>query len=137
MKRARDFSFSITRPVLVASALTGEHVEKLFRLIDKIQRAAQRRIGTGVLNRAPRRLRRQSAADGFGQTRLKLFYAAQASGMKDRPDLRPPQFVLFVNDPRLINDTYRRYLEARIREAEPYAGLPILMTLRPRGDTEK
>ena len=46
--------------------------------------------------------------------------------------LQPPEFVLFVNDPRLMNETYRRYLEARIRKAEPYPGLPIILTLRPR-----
>ncbi|PYK25848.1 MAG: hypothetical protein DME59_09310, partial [Verrucomicrobia bacterium] len=51
---------------------------------------------------------------------------------KLRDDLAPPEFVLFVNDPRLTTETYRRYLEARIREAEPYPGLPIILTLRAR-----
>jgi GTP-binding protein len=40
--------------------------------------------------------------------------------------------VLFVNDPQLMSEAYRRYLEARIREAEPYPGLPIILTLRAR-----
>jgi predicted GTPase len=43
--------------------------------------------------------------------------------------------VLFVNDPRLLSQSYARYLEARIRDAEAYTGLPIILTLRPR--TEK
>jgi GTP-binding protein len=63
--------------------------------------------------------------------RLKLFYATQAGG-KEEPQLQSLEFVLFVNDPRLMNETYRRYLEARIRRAEPYPGLPITLTLRPR-----
>jgi predicted GTPase len=42
------------------------------------------------------------------------------------------EFVLFVNDPSLMNETYRRYLETRIRKAEPYPGLPIILRLRPR-----
>ena len=46
--------------------------------------------------------------------------------------MQAPEFVLFVNDPRLMNETYRRYLEARIRKAAPYPGLPIILTLRPR-----
>ena len=90
--------------------------------------------------------------------RLKLFYATQpknggllGSGSlgeadqsadrlrekaspfdKSRRNLTPPEFVLFVNDPHLITETYRRYLEARIREAEPYPGLPIVLTARAR-----
>ena len=65
--------------------------------------------------------------------RLKLFYAAQAHGTEDR-QLSPPEFVLFVNEPRLLSETYRRYLEARIREAQPYPGLPIILKLRPRSE---
>jgi GTP-binding protein len=69
--------------------------------------------------------------------RLKLFYAAQAreklaAAAGQNGKVQAPGFVLFVNDPRLLNDTYRRYLEARIREAEPYPGLPIILSLRPR-----
>jgi GTP-binding protein len=63
--------------------------------------------------------------------RLKLFYATQAGGKEER-QLQPLEFVLFVNDPQLINETYRRYLESRIRTAEPYPGLPIVLTLRRR-----
>ena len=63
--------------------------------------------------------------------RLKLFYAAQASGSKVRR-LQTPEIVLFVNDPRLLSRTYARYLEAQIREHVPYPGLPVLLTLRPR-----
>jgi GTPase len=121
-------------PVLVASARTGENVDKLFGHIGKIQRAAQKRIGTGILNRLLRAAFATNPPPMVSNRRLKLFYAAQASGTKDR-HLAPPEFVLFVNDPRLINETYGRYLEARIREAEPYPGLPITVTLRPRSET--
>ena len=65
--------------------------------------------------------------------RLKLFYATQAGKGKERP-LSPPEFILFVNDPRLLPETYRRYLEAQIREVEPYAGLPVILTVRPRSE---
>lgn len=46
--------------------------------------------------------------------------------------LQPLEFVLFVNDPALMTETYRRYLEGRIRETQAYPGLPIIFTLRPR-----
>jgi GTP-binding protein len=121
-------------PVLIASARTGENVDKLFALIAKIQQAAQKRIGTGILNRILRAAFVRNPPPMVSNRRLKLFYATQTSGTKDR-HLAPPEFVLFVNDPRLINETYGRYLEARIREAEPYPGLPITVTLRPRTET--
>jgi GTP-binding protein len=123
-------------PVLVASALTGEHVDKLFRLIEKVQHAAQAHIGTGVLNR---RLQRATAANPppmVSGRRLKIFYAAQASGEGDR-QFQAPEFVLFVNDPKLLGDTYRRYLTARIREIQPYPGLPIILRARPRSGSPR
>jgi GTP-binding protein len=121
-------------PVLVTSSLTGEHVSKLFRLIEKIQRAARQRLGTGVLNRLLRQAFEANPPPTVRTRRLKLFYAAQSKGKEDQP-LGPPEFVLFVNDPRLLSQTYRRYLESYIRQAQPFPGLPILLTLRPRAKT--
>jgi len=118
-------------PVLITSALTGQNVEKLFASIETIQRAARQRIGTGVLNRLLRQAFEANPPPMVKGRRLKLFYATQAGG-KEEPQLQSLEFVLFVNDPRLMNETYRRYLEARIRKAEPYPGLPITLTLRPR-----
>jgi GTP-binding protein len=120
-------------PVLIASARTGENVERLFALIQKIRRAANARIGTGVLNRLLRAAFAANAPPMIGGRRLKLFYATQAGGDTNL-NMAPPEFVLFVNDPRLLNATYRRYLAARIRETQPYIGLPLLLTARPRSE---
>jgi GTPase len=128
--RARLF-FLDYAPVLVASALTGENIDKLFALIEKLRRAAQERIGTGILNRLLRSALAANPPPMISGRRLKLFYAAQASGNREAA-LEPTEFVLFVNEPRLLNETYRRYLEARIRKAHPYPGLPIILTCRPR-----
>src|SRR6184192_4771112 len=118
-------------PVLITSSLTGEHVTKLFGSIEKIQRAAGQRVGTGVLNRLLRQAFEANPPPTIRARRLKLFYAAQSKGKEDQP-LQPPEFVLFVNDPRLLNQTYTRYLEAFIRRAHPFTGLPIILELRPR-----
>ena len=118
-------------PVLIASALTGENIDKLFALIEKVRRAAQERIGTGVLNRLLRSAFAANPPAMISGRRLKLFYAAQASGNPEAT-LEPPEFAIFVNEPRLLTDTYRRYLEARIRKAQSFPGLPIILTLRPR-----
>jgi GTP-binding protein len=68
--------------------------------------------------------------------RLKLFYAAQASGNSEAA-VEPPEFILFVNEPRLLSETYQRYLEGRIRKAQPFPGLPIILTCRPRQETRR
>ena len=133
--RARIFFLNYA-PVLIASALTGENIEKLFEVITKVQRAAQERIGTGVLNRLLRSAFAANPPPMVSGRRLKLFYVAQASGIPEAA-LEPLEFVLFVNDPRLLSEIYRRYLEARIRKAKPYPGLPIILTCRPRQETRR
>ena len=135
-------------PVLITSASTGENVDGLFAKIHKVQHAARKRIGTGVLNRLLGQAFEANPPPLVKGRRLKLFYATQprngglqsaegslgpgSSFNQSRRNLAPPEFVLFVNDPQLTTEAYRRYLEARIREAEPYPGLPIILTLRPR-----
>ncbi len=133
--RARIF-FLDYAPVLIASALTGENIEKLFEVIAKVRRAARERMGTGVLNRLLRSAFAANPPPMVSGRRLKLFYVAQASGIPEAA-LEPLEFVLFVNDPRLLSETYRRYLEARIRKANPYPGLPIILTCRPRQETRR
>jgi GTPase len=123
-------------PVLVASALTGQHVTRLFRIIGKMKREAKVRVGTGQLNRILGAAVAANPPPMVSGKRLKLFYATQTSGPTDSWPLQPPEFVLFVNDPKLLGETYRRYLEGRIRAHQPYEGLPIQLTLRPRTETE-
>jgi GTP-binding protein len=146
--RARIF-FLDYAPVLITSALTGENVEKLFASIEQVQRAARERISTGVLNRLLRQTFDANPPPMVKGRRLKLFYSAQARGKDDpatlevpemrrareRSPIQAPEFVLFVNDTSLINETYRRYLESRIRKMEPYPGVPIILTLRPRTES--
>ncbi|MBA2272205.1 MAG: ribosome biogenesis GTPase Der, partial [Chthoniobacterales bacterium] len=120
-------------PVLIASAATGENVTQLFEMISEIQRAAGIRLGTGVLNRMFRAAMDETLPPTIGNKRLKLFYATQSAGDAERA-IDPPKFILFVNQPKLLGDTYARFLEGRIRQAEPYPGLPVLLTLRARSE---
>jgi GTP-binding protein len=120
-------------PILVASALTGENVDRLFSAIRKIRRGADARIGTGVLNRLLRDAFAANPPPMMHNQRLKLFYATQPRS--EEQTLATPEFVLFVNDPQLLGDTYERYLEAQIREAQPFLGLPLMLNFRPRSET--
>jgi GTP-binding protein len=131
--RAHLFFLSYA-PVLVASARTGENVDQLFRLIKTVRNAAGTRIGTGVLNRLLRAAFEETPPPMIGTRRLKLFYAAQARS-KDEEALPAARIVLFVNQPKLLSDTYSRYLERRIRAAWPLPGLPVLFSYRARTET--
>jgi GTP-binding protein len=121
-------------PVLIASAVTGENVLQLFELITEVKRASGARMGTGVLNRMLRAAFEENPPPMVGTRRLKLFYAAQSKGESERA-IDPPKFILFVNQPKLLSEGYGRYIEGRIRLAEPYPGLPILLTCRPRSES--
>jgi len=119
--------------VLIASAKSGEHVERIFRLLERIRGAAKMHIGTGILNRALRAAVDANPPPMVSGRRLKLLYAAQ-SQTRTHHAIEAPEFVLFVNDDKLLPDPYRRYLEAKIREIKPYPSLPLILTLRPRAD---
>ncbi len=123
-------------PVLVASAATGENVNRLFRLISEIRNAARERIGTGVLNRMMRAAMAETLPPTISNKRLKLFYVTQAAGDPERT-IDPPEFVLFVNEPKLLSDPYARFIERKIREHQPYTGLPVLLTPRARTETRE
>jgi GTP-binding protein len=139
--RARIF-FLEYAPISATSAATGENIDDVFESIETIRHAARQRIGTGILNRLLRQAFEANPPPPVKGRRLKLFYVTQTSGkqvhrseervVRQDRDLQVPELVLFVNDPSLINETYRRYLEARIRKTEPYPGLPIILTLRQR-----
>src|SRR5438876_3443920 len=118
-------------PVLVTSALTGEHANRIFKMIERIRRAAHAHIGTGKLNRALRAAFAENPPPMAKGKRLKLFYATHSSGDQSC-EFAPPEIVLFVNSPRLLTQPFARFLEAKIRELEPYPGLPILLTCRAR-----
>jgi GTP-binding protein len=121
-------------PVLVTSALTGEHSNRIFKMIERIRRAAGRRIGTGKLNRVLRAAFAANPPPIVKGKRLKLFYATQSGGDESRP-VAAPEFVLFVNSPRLLTQPHARFLEAKIREIEPFPGLPVLLKPRARSES--
>src|SRR5947208_14807705 len=72
-------------PVLVTSALTGEHADRIFKMIEQVRRAARRHIGTGKLNRVLRAAFAANPPPMVKGKRLKLFYATQSGGDDPRP----------------------------------------------------
>jgi GTP-binding protein len=123
-------------PSMLVSAKTGAELTRLFKTIERIQRDARERIGTGVLNRLLAEAVAAHPPATRGGKRLKILFGTQP----DRPAEKTiplPEFVLFVNDEKLLDQSYRRYLESCLREKSPYTGSPILLHLRaraPRGE---
>ena len=118
-------------PIDVLSAHTGENLDRLFQSIERIEKHAQRTLGTGQLNRLLQQALEAHPPPARGNRRLKIMYATQID-FKEADSIRPPTFLLFVNDPQTLTDDYRRYLAGKIREQLGYYGLPVLFRLRSR-----
>jgi GTP-binding protein len=118
-------------PVVALSAKIGSNVKRLFTMIEKIRQHARRRTGTGELNRFLRAMMERQPPPLRGKRRLKLFYATQLVPPRPRA-LQVPVFLLFVNDPRLLPESYMNFLRARLREKWEFPGLPILLNSRGR-----
>lgn len=118
-------------PIDILSAHTGENLDRLFQSIDRIEKHAQRTLGTGQLNRLLQQALEAHPPPARGNRRLKILYATQIDPKRE-DTLQPPTFLLFVNDPATLTDDYRRYLEGKIRDKLGYYGLPVLFRLRSR-----
>src|SRR4029077_15725500 len=111
-------------PIVFLSALTGEHVEKLYALIDRVAEARKRRISTGELNRwlAGVDLARGTSP---GAHRVKIYYMTQSA-------VSPPTFIVFTNQRERLHFSYERFLENRLREQFDFFGSPIRFIQRFR-----
>ncbi len=121
----RDLSYMTYAPVLFLSALTGQRVDKLYELINRVAANHAMRITTGALNSllADATARVQPPTDKG--RRLKVYYMTQAG-------ICPPHFVAFCNDARLFHFSYQRYLENQIRAVYGLEGTPIRLTIRQK-----
>lgn len=114
-------------PMVFISAKTGQRVDKLLDLISVVNNNYNHRIQTGVLNDILNRAVLMNQPTSDKGRRGKLYYGTQAS-------VRPPKFVLHVNDKELFHFSYVRYLENQIRESFPFTGVPLDITLKNRGE---
>ena len=118
-------------PVLLLSAKTGEALDRLFKTIEHVREGAKQRIKTGPLNRLLAEALTSHPPGARSGKRFKVLYATQPEP-RSNDAIVVPQVVMFVNDGKLLDESYGRFLEARIREHFPYAGLPLLFRFRGR-----
>ena len=109
-------------PVVFVSALSGERVEKLYALIDRVVEARNRRISTGELNRWLSSVDLERGTSPASR-QVKIYYITQAGAA-------PPTFVLFTNQTKPLHFSFQRFLENRLRAAFDFTGTPIRFTQR-------
>lgn len=135
----RELFFIDYAPFVTLSALKGEGVQNVFKVLERIRQSSVEQPGTGQLNRFLQKAIEQNPP-GINKSyrkRLKLLYATKA--VNDRYTTIPvPTYILFVNDKRLFTDSYEHYLRNRLREFYPSPGIPIVFSPRSRSrkDTE-
>tara|TARA_Y100001968_G_C19446938_1_gene765942 strand:- start:1007 stop:2374 length:1368 start_codon:yes stop_codon:yes gene_type:complete len=110
--------------MLFTSALTGQRVDGIFALTSLAVEQHRRRINTSVVNEVLKEaLSWRSPPTSRGGRQGRLYYGTQVAS-------QPPSFTLFVNDPKLFGDTYRRYIERQLREGVGFEGTPIKLFWR-------
>lgn len=119
----QEVPFLLHCPKLFISALSGRNVEKIFPLLQEVQKASEQRITTGQLNKFLSRAMQRNHPPMIQGKRLRIYYMAQI-------ECKPPTFILFVNYPNLMQDTYKKYLMNQFREEFNFTGVPIVFRLR-------
>ena len=111
------------------SAMTGQRIHKLYELIDMVIQNHSLRVGTGVLNEIMAEAVALKQPPSDKGHRLKLYYITQVS-------VKPPTFVIFVNDKELTHFSYTRYIENKIRESFGFRGTPLRFIIRERKESK-
>ena len=120
-----EFKYLSYAPTIFISAATGQRVTKLFELINMVHENNTMRISTGVLNDVLIEAMAMNQPPADKGRPLRIYYMTQVS-------VKPPTFVLFVNDTELLHFSYKRYIENQLREAFGFKGTPIHFIARNR-----
>ncbi len=115
--------------MLFISAETGQRLPKLFETVDAVLENHAMRIGTGVLNEILTETMAMKQPPSDKGKRLKIFYITQVA-------VKPPTFVMFINDKELTHFSYTRYIENQIRETFGFRGTPLRFIYRERKEKE-
>ena len=130
-KKIRDtLSFMPYAEMVFISAVTGQRMNKMFELIDMVRENQTLRVATGVLNEIMTEAVAMQQPPSDKGKRLRLYYMTQVA-------VKPPTFVIFVNDKELMHFSYVRYLENKIRESFGFRGTALRFIIRERSGKEQ
>lgn len=125
----RELAFLQYAPILFASALTKQRVNRLADMVKFVAEQQHMRVSTSVLNELLEDAQLTNPPPAKGGKLLRIYYMTQAS-------VQPPTFILFVNEPRLMHFSYVRFLENRLRETFGFEGTPIRLILRGKREAD-
>ena len=128
-KVRNTLSFMPYAELIFISARTGQRLNKLYETIDMVIENHSLRVATGVLNEIMTEAVALQQPPSDKGKRLRLYYITQVS-------VKPPTFVIFVNDKELMHFSYTRYIENKIREAFGFKGTPLHFIIRERKDKD-
>jgi GTP-binding protein len=117
-------------PVAFVSAATGFGIRKMLDTADRVIKAYRRKVQTSVVNQALQTMVRAHPAPQDQGRQIKFYYGTQTG-------IRPPTFTLFVNTPRAVSESYRRYLIHQLRESLGLEYAPVRLVLRARREERK
>lgn len=129
-KLREEIGFLQYAPILYASALTGQRVARVTELVKYVAEQQSMRIKTSVLNELIRDAVSINPPPMHRGRRLKILFMTQA-------DIKPPKFIIFVNDPDLMHFSYLRFIENRLREMYGFEGTPIRLIVRARDEEDE
>ena len=129
-KLKETLSFMPYAEYIFISAETGQRLPKLFELIDAVRQNQNMRVATGVLNEIVSEAVAMQQPPSDKGKRLKIYYVTQVA-------VKPPTFVVFVNDKELMHFSYTRYIENQIRNAFGFRGTSLKFIIRERKDKDK
>ena len=125
-----ELSFLKKSPIIMTSAITGYNIDKIISKIKEVAFQYSKKIPTSVLNSFLREIISKNPPKYVRGNTLKIKYATQTG-------IKPPKFLLFVNNHKLMYDSYHKYLENKFYERFNFEGSPIVINLAKKGEEKE
>lgn len=125
-----ELGFLQYAPVIYISALTRQRVHRLPQLVKYVAEQQAMRIQTSVLNQLIMDALAVNPPPAHKGKQLKIYFMTQA-------DIKPPKFIIFVNDPELVHFSYLRFIENKLRESFGFEGTPLKLIVRGRKEDDE
>ena len=126
-KIRNELLFMQYAPIIFVSALTKQRTDKIIEIVNFVAEQQTNRVSTSALNEVITEATQLNPPPSDKGKRLKILYSTQVG-------IKPPTFIFFVNDPKIMHFSYRRYLENKIRDSFGFQGTPIRLVVRKKSE---
>ncbi|WP_084054029.1 ribosome biogenesis GTPase Der [Desulfonispora thiosulfatigenes] len=126
-KVRKELLFLQYAPIIFVSAVTKQRTDKILEIVDYVAEQQSNRVSTSALNQVITEATQLNPPPSDKGKRLKILYTTQVG-------IKPPTFILFVNEPEIMHFSYKRYLENKIRDSFGFEGTPIRLVARKKSE---